>query len=123
MYSSVKMLPVDRQLLPLSTEKIQEELMAEGQIERVKLSFDFLPSKEEVFYTLAPLYAKGVIYSALVEAYASEQSARMAAMDEASKSADEMLSSLRIMYNRSRQAGITQEITEIVSGTEALAAN
>jgi F-type H+-transporting ATPase subunit gamma len=123
MYSSVKMHPVDRQLLPLNKEKIQEELMGKGEIERIKLSFDFLPSKEEVFYTLAPLYAKGVIYSALVEAYASEQSARMAAMDEASKSADEMLSSLRIMYNRSRQAGITQEISEIVSGTEALAAN
>jgi F-type H+-transporting ATPase subunit gamma len=107
----------------LNKEKIQEELMAEGEIERVKLSFDFIPSKDEVFFTLVPLYVKGVIYSALVEAYASEQSARMAAMDEASKSADEMLSSLRTMYNRSRQTGITQEITEIVSGTDALAAN
>jgi F-type H+-transporting ATPase subunit gamma len=57
----------------------------------------------------------------MVEAYASEQSSRMAAMDEASKSAEDMLASLQISYNRARQAGITQEMSEIVGGSTALA--
>jgi F-type H+-transporting ATPase subunit gamma len=74
-----------------------------------------------VFDALVPMYMKGVIYGALVEAYASEQSARMAAMDEASKSAEDMLASLKISYNRARQAGITQEVSEIVGGSTALA--
>jgi F-type H+-transporting ATPase subunit gamma len=57
----------------------------------------------------------------MVEAYASEQSSRMKAMDEASKSAEDMLGSLRISYNRARQAGITQEMSEITGGSTALA--
>jgi F-type H+-transporting ATPase subunit gamma len=56
----------------------------------------------------------------MVEAYVSEQSARMAAMDEASKSAGDLLEGLQINYNRARQAGITQEVSEIVSGSAAL---
>jgi F-type H+-transporting ATPase subunit gamma len=86
----------------------------------VKIYLECLPSEGEVFDKLVPLYMKGIIYGAMVEAYASEQSARMAAMDEASKSAEDMLASLRIMYNRVRQAGITQEISEIVGGSAAL---
>jgi F-type H+-transporting ATPase subunit gamma len=80
-----------------------------------------MPSAEAVFDTLVPQYMKGVIYGTMIEAYASEQSARMAAMDEASKSAEDMLASLRINYNRARQAGITQEMSEIVGGSTALA--
>jgi F-type H+-transporting ATPase subunit gamma len=57
----------------------------------------------------------------MVEAYASEQSSRMKAMDEASKSAEDMLGSLQISYNRARQAGITQEMAEITGGSTALA--
>ncbi|MDR2103445.1 MAG: F0F1 ATP synthase subunit gamma, partial [Treponema sp.] len=79
-----------------------------------------IPSEEAVFDALVPLYIKGVIYGSLVESYVSEQSARMAAMDEASNSAEEMLASLQIHYNRARQAGITQEVSEIVSGSAAL---
>ncbi|MDR0643041.1 MAG: ATP synthase F1 subunit gamma [Treponema sp.] len=119
MYSSIKLLPTARQILPLDLARMQEDLSrAEGQ-KRVELQFEFLPSPDEVFDALVPLYIRGIIYGSLVEAYVSEQSARMAAMDEASKSAEEMLASLRLNYNRARQAGITQEMTEIVSGSAA----
>jgi F-type H+-transporting ATPase subunit gamma len=120
MHSTVKLLPARRQILPLDAEKLQEEIAKAGQEKRVGLRFEYLPSEEEVFDALAPLYIKGIIYGCLIESYAAEQSARMAAMDEASESAEEMLGSLSISYNRARQAGITQEVTEIVGGSAAL---
>jgi len=119
MYSSIKLVPRDQQLLPINEKKMQEEF-TKGGVMRVELKFEYLPSRKEVFDALVPLYVKGIIYGALVEAYVSEQSARMSAMDEASKSAEEMLAALQINYNRARQAGITQEITEIAGGAEAL---
>jgi F-type H+-transporting ATPase subunit gamma len=120
MYSTIKLLPVQRQLLPLDADKMQDDLSkAEGKA-RAELQFEFLPSVETVFNALVPLYLKGIIYGSLVEAYVSEQSARMAAMDEASKSAEEMLAALQINYNRVRQAGITQEVSEIIGGSAAL---
>jgi F-type H+-transporting ATPase subunit gamma len=121
MFNVVKMLPVEHQIIPVVKEKIQSELYEIGDEKRVDLKFEFLPSPEAVFDALVPQYIKGVIYGAMVEAYASEQSARMTAMDEASKNAEDMLASLRISYNRARQAGITQEMTEIVGGSTALA--
>jgi F-type H+-transporting ATPase subunit gamma len=120
MYSAVKLLPRRRQILPLDAGKLQEAITKAGQEKRVELRFEYLPSEKEVFDALAPLYIKGIIYGCLIESYASEQSARMAAMDEASKSAEEMLESLSLSYNRARQAGITQEVTEIVGGSAAL---
>jgi F-type H+-transporting ATPase subunit gamma len=120
MYSTIKLLPAERQILPLGVEKIQEEIARTGGQKRVELQFDYLPSEGAVFDALVPLYIKGVIYGALVESYVSEQSARMAAMDEASKSAEEMLAALQIHYNRVRQASITQEVSEIISGSAAL---
>ncbi len=119
MYSSIKLVPRERQLLPLNPEIMQKEFEKFGG-KREKLSFEYWPSKEDVFDALVPLYVKGIIYGSLVEAYVSEQSARMSAMDEASKNAEEMLGDLQINYNRARQAGITQEMTEIVGGAEAL---
>jgi len=119
MYSSIKLVPRERQILPLNTESMQEEFERIGG-KREKLKFEYLPSRKAVFDALVPMYVKGIVYGSLVEAYVSEQSARMSAMDEASKNAEEMLASLRINYNRARQAGITQEMTEIVGGAEAL---
>jgi F-type H+-transporting ATPase subunit gamma len=117
MYSTIKLLPRGQQILPLDLGRMQEELSrVEGQ-KRVELQFEFLPSPDEVFNALVPLYIRGIIYGSLVESYVSEQSARMAAMDDASKSAEEMLATLQLSYNRARQAGITQEMTEIVSGS------
>ena len=68
---------------------------------------------------LVPDYLKGLIYGALVESYSSEQNARMMAMQSSTDSAKKMLRELSIEYNRARQAAITQEITEIVSGAKA----
>jgi len=121
MFNAVKLLPEERQILPLDTKKIQNELTEIGGEKRVELQFEYLPSAEEVLDILVPQYVKGVIYGAMVEAYASEQNARMTAMDEASKNAEEMLDVLRINYNRARQAGITQEMSEISGGAAALA--
>jgi F-type H+-transporting ATPase subunit gamma len=120
MHSAVKLQPTEWQILPLNTEKIQAELSSMGNMDRVGLKFEFLPSEEELFDALVPLYIRGLIYGCMVEAYVSEQSARMAAMDEASKSAEDMLALLQISYNRERQAGITQEVSEIVGGSAAL---
>ncbi|MCL1928981.1 MAG: ATP synthase F1 subunit gamma [Treponema sp.] len=120
MYSAVKLLPEVKQLLPLDKRMLQEDIVKHGLEKRVELHFEYDPSEEAVFDSLVPMYIKGVIYGCLIEAYASEQSARMAAMDEASKSAQDMLTSLHLKYNRIRQASITQEMTEIISGSSAL---
>ena len=79
----------------------------------------FSPSPIEVINSIAPNYVSGFIYGALVESYSSEQSQRMMAMEAATKSAKDMIHNLAIIYNRVRQAAITQEITEIVSGAKA----
>jgi F-type H+-transporting ATPase subunit gamma len=121
MYNALKLVPTEREVLPLDETKITAAVRPELAGQKVKDEhFEYLPSPEAVFDTLAPLYIKGVIYGCLVEAYASEQSARMSAMDEASKNGEEMLASQQLSYNRVRQAGITQEVTEIVSGAIAL---
>ena len=69
---------------------------------------------------IVPQYIGGIIYSAVCEALASESGSRRSAMNSANKNAEEIISSLTLKYNRARQAQITQEITEIVSGAEAL---
>ena len=119
MYSSIKQLPKEIQLLPLNEKKMQEKFEQSGG-KRAELHFEYWPSKTEVFDHLVPIYIKGIIYCSLIEAYASEQSARMSAMDDASKNAEEMLASLQIYYNHVRQSSITQEMTEIVSGAATL---
>ncbi|MBR3760695.1 MAG: ATP synthase F1 subunit gamma [Ruminococcus sp.] len=77
----------------------------------------FLPSPEEVMANLIPNYAKGIIYGAMVEAFCCEQQSRMTAMDSATTSANDMIKELSLQYNRARQGSITQEITEVVSGS------
>ena len=69
---------------------------------------------------MAPNYIKGLVYGAMVESFSSELNARMMAMEGASKSAREMIRSLGLMYNRARQAAITQEITEVCAGAKSL---
>ena len=76
------------------------------------------PGSEEVFDAIVPEYLGGVIWGCLCESIASEQAARRNAMNSASKNADEMIAALDIQYNRARQAAITQEITEIIAGSE-----
>ena len=81
---------------------------------------EFYPSVNDVLSSAVPHYLVGLFYSALVESYASEQYARMAAMENATRSADELLESLKLQMNHARQALITQEISEILSGTGSL---
>lgn len=77
------------------------------------------PSVSEVFNHIVPRYITGMVFGAVVDSFASEQAARRNAMENASDNAGEMISNLSLMYNRARQASITQEITEIVSGASA----
>lgn len=81
--------------------------------------FTFIPSAHSVFQNIVPNWISGLVYSALVEAYCSEQNSRMMAMQASTDNANEMLRELKIVYNRVRQAAITQEITEVISGAKA----
>ena len=119
MFSSVKLLTRERQLLPLGAKKLKEEMEVIGS-KLTPVKFEFWPSETEVLEQMVPLYIKGSLYGCLVEAFGSEHNARMAAMNEASKSAEEMLADLQIQYNRIRQAGITQEMAEIIGGAAVL---
>jgi F-type H+-transporting ATPase subunit gamma len=82
--------------------------------------FIFEPSKEEILRELMPKILNTQLYKAVLDANASEHGARMTAMDKATENANELLKSLRLSYNRARQAAITTELTEIVSGAAAL---
>ncbi len=82
---------------------------------------NYEPSPEEALKMIMPKYISGEIYGALIEALASENGARMQAMDNATNNAEEMLDHLTLQYNRARQSAITQEITEIIGGANALA--
>lgn len=82
-----------------------------------KSLIEYDPSPEEVFDGLIPQYLTGLIFAAVVDSFASEQAARRTAMESASDNAEEMISSLSLLYNRARQAQITQELTEISSAS------
>lgn len=85
-----------------------------------RTSYEFEPSQEEILEVLLPQYAESLVYGALLDAKASEHAARMSAMKSATDNAQELIRSLTLVYNRARQAAITQEITEIVAGANAL---
>lgn len=86
----------------------------------VKADFIFDPEKDELIAELMPKILNTQLFKAILDAHASEHGARMTAMDKASENANEMLKTLKISYNRARQAAITTELTEIVSGAAAL---
>ena len=83
-------------------------------------SYEFEPDADEILKVLLPQYAESLIYGALLDGKASEHSARMTAMKNATDNAKDLIDSLSLQYNRARQAAITQEITEIVGGAAAL---
>lgn len=99
-----------KQLLPLTDIAVSTKIT----------SYEFDPSAEEILEVLLPQYAESLIYGALLDGKASEHAARMSAMRSATDNAHELISNLSIVYNRARQAAITQEITEIVGGAAAL---
>ncbi len=106
--------PATLPLLPL--EHIRPERPA-ARAPRVLTLYE--PDPETVFQAIIPEYLGGLIYGALCESVASEQAARRTAMDSATKNAEEMIADLSLQYNRARQGAITQEITEIVGGSES----
>lgn len=107
--SMLSQTPTCLELLPFKIEK-----SATGEVTSLTI---YEPSPAAVFDNIVPEYIAGMIYGAVCEGFASELAARRSAMDSASKNADEMLESLSLSYNRARQASITQEITEIVAGS------
>ncbi len=98
----------------LPSEDMREGVSQKGTV------IEFEPSPEEVLDYLIPKYIESVIYGALIESSSSQQGARRTAMESATDNAEEMIEELELSYNRARQAAITAEISEIVSGAEAL---
>jgi F-type H+-transporting ATPase subunit gamma len=102
--------PVCARLLPVQ---------ADGDTQRTS-NYIFTPSSEEILTVVLPLYVRNAAYRALVENAASEQGARMTAMKNATDNADDLVKTLTLQYNKARQSQITQELTEITGGSEAL---
>jgi F-type H+-transporting ATPase subunit gamma len=116
--SALTQTPVIQRLLPLAPQ--EEEEAKEGEAESGAVEVLYEPSVDKVLATLLPKYIEIQIYRALLESAASEHGARMTAMDSASRNASDMIGSLTLRYNRLRQAAITSELMEIISGSEAL---
>jgi F-type H+-transporting ATPase subunit gamma len=106
-----------RQLIPVAPGEVEDGEVAG---EEVKAVYEFEPSETGILEELLPRNLAVQIYGALVENAASEQGARMTAMDSASRNAGDMIDRLTMTYNRTRQAQITRELIEIISGAEAL---
>lgn len=107
--SVMSQIPTEKQLIPPVFQASTEST-----------AYDYEPSEEEILIDLLPQSITAQIFRALLENGASEQGARMSAMDSATRNAGEMIDKLIIQYNRSRQAVITNELIEIISGAEAL---
>lgn len=107
---TVRLLPFERRHLGKA---------ADGTVKKLPKA-SFVPSPEKVMDYLIPNYAKGIIYGAMVEAFCCEQQSRMTAMDAATNSAKDMIRELSLLYNRARQAAITQEITEVCGGAQSI---
>lgn len=101
-------------LLPLSASDFEKEDMDD------KLLMNFEPTPEDVLDLVIPKYMSNIIFGAFLESVASENGARMQAMDSATSNAEDMISSLSLKYNRARQSAITQELTEIIAGADAI---
>lgn len=106
---------VSSELLPFDREDFQ---ISAEEAEKLKGEFiEYMPSVSAVLNNVIPSYLSGYIYSALVDSFCSEQSARMSAMDAANQNAEELLDRLNLEYNHVRQGAITQEITEVSAGS------
>lgn len=112
--TAMRQVPIQREMLPITPPESTGE--SEGSV-----SYQFEPSPEEILDRLLPRYVEANIFNILLEASASEHSARRRAMKAATDNADELIRTLSIQANRARQAEITTAITEIVGGAEALA--
>ena len=104
-------------LLKLLPVKVEDD---RPQSEDHQAVMEFEPECEEAIDLIIPKYITSLIYGALIESVASENGARMQAMDSATSNADDMISKLSLLYNRARQSSITQELTEIIAGAETI---
>ena len=109
----ITQIPQEQQIIPLKTSEITEENSSED-------NYEFEPDEDEILSNLLPKNISTQIFKAMLENSASEQGSRMSAMDNATRNAGEMVDKLTIEYNRSRQAAITKELIEIISGAESL---
>lgn len=113
--NTVSYIPTMLKVLPVSIQA-REEMKEESRL----ILMNYEPDEEAALEQIIPKYVAGLIYGALIEAVASENGARMTAMDSATNNADEMIEELSLLYNRARQGTITQELTEIIAGAEAI---
>jgi F-type H+-transporting ATPase subunit gamma len=122
-HSAIDMRPVVTRLVPIDADALLEGIsparVAEVQ-SRPSESIEYVPSPSDVMDYLVSTYLRGMVYGALTEAFASEQTARMTAMDNATENAEDILEKLRLQSNQLRQAAITAELSEIVGGAEVL---
>ncbi len=114
--SVISQIPTEQQVVP--AEIVEND--NDENISRNNSFFEFEPNEKEILEELLPLNFAVQIFKALLESSASEQGSRMSAMDNASRNASDMIDSLTLFYNRSRQAVITKELIEIISGAEAV---
>ncbi|WP_455057782.1 ATP synthase F1 subunit gamma [Jutongia sp.] len=118
--NTVVQIPTMVKLLPIDADDITSESEeAADPLERITL-MNYEPAAEEALDAIVPKYINSLIFGGLTEAYASENGARMQAMDSATSNAEDMISDLSLRYNRARQASITQELTEIIAGASAI---
>ena len=108
----ITQIPQAQQIIPLNSEDSEDNTSEE--------SYEFEPDEDEILNNLLPKNISTQIFKAMLENSASEQGSRMSAMDNATRNAGEMVDKLTIQYNRSRQAAITKELIEIISGAESL---
>ena len=108
----ITQIPQEQQIIPLK--------MTEDETNKSDESYEFEPDEDEILGNLLPKNISTQIFKAMLENSASEQGSRMSAMDNATRNAGEMVDKLTIEYNRSRQAAITKELIEIISGAESL---
>ncbi len=113
--NTVSHVPTLLKLLPVEAGPSQEK-----ETEKSPIPMNFEPEDEEALNLIIPKYVTSLIYGGLVESAASENGARMQAMDSATSNAEEMIGKLTLLYNRARQGSITQELTEIIAGAEAI---
>lgn len=112
--NTVSHIPKLLKLLPVDDSNVQAD-----EIDNLT-PMNFEPNEEEALALLIPKYVTSILYGAFVEAVASENGARMQAMDSATNNAEEIINDLELKYNRARQGAITQELTEIIAGAEAI---
>jgi len=106
------------QVIPFQLDEVESN--EEEENEELKALYEYEPSEEDILEELLPRNLSVQIFRAMLESFASEQGARMAAMDNATRNAGDMIDNLTLTYNRARQAAITSELIEIISGAEAL---